>query len=294
LCLVGFLICGFATKVTDTWGKKHRDYNMNNTVDGQVQADGSSDGDLLSANVECNNASASTSDSDGDGFGLGVKYYKTSNGTTDVDFKFKLCGVVEFVESGATPGYQKDEDTFIHHYTISGWGHWKDVSPVAGTFNAYQAASDDRIFSIAFYLTKTNATINGVYIDSNGYKLDLNITNFQYKKTGTELALCAHIDSDQTVTFNTAGNQFEIDGKSGSYKGFMNWITHVDTNNGPVNVITTYNTAKARIYYTVNTTSQPTDIMWDPAVGVQSTSSSGSLLLSFASLLTALLAYLIQ
>jgi len=300
LCLIGLLVGGFSSKSgTDSFKHRHRDYAYNSSVDGQIGADGAStDNDMLSARVECNNASASTSDSDGDGFGLGVKYYQNANnGTADVDFHYKLCGIVEFIESGQTPGYQKKEDEFVKHYTISGWGHWKNVAPSQAAYLAYQAASDDRIFSIAFYLTSTNATVNGVYIDSNGYKLDLNITNFQYKKANSQLALCAHIDADDHVTWNITGNQFEISGKSGQYIGYMNWVDHVDTNNGRVNLITTYNNngSNSRIFYTVNTTTQPTQIMWDPAMGVQSTNSAASLFfVSLTSLFMALLGYLIQ
>jgi len=267
------------TTIVEKLVAKERSYAVNTTAltdagDQKLDLNGeSSDSDKMSISAQCVNTSSSSSSD----FGLSLDYFTNKKNTTaDVSFAFKLCGIVEYFESGATEGYQSGEDTFIQRHFSDSWGHWKDVTPDGADYTKYRAISIDEIFSIAFYYTTTNATLpNGVYIDSNTFKVDINITNFEHWKNGSHMALCAFLDTTAEVmamkneSSSGDADKFSVGG-TGDLQGYLNWVSYVDTEAGEIGVIAAYNSSAGRIYYTLNDTAHHKKIMWDPSIGIES------------------------
>jgi hypothetical protein len=199
---------------------------------------------------------------------------------TSIDVGF--CGIIEFFESGDSAGFDS-KDEVVHKEDTQGFGDFSDVS-TSDDYSKLESTTGDGQFTVTIYISDAGATLdNGMDIKSSEMKFDLKIANHTYTQDGTRLALCMSVS-----TSNTKGVEkylkddvlegFTCDSSNGEAQSYFTWISAVETNTetGSADIVVSVDTDNGNVYFTIDTDEQPTEIVWDPIVGVSGQSISGS------------------
>jgi len=209
---------------------------------------------------------------------------------TEVELKIEIQEIIEFAESGANPGYQPEEDRLVSSYTDIGadWNDWvvdQSCSTNTNAFTAdcyYQlsAETNDTAVRTVAYFTSHTAVVGGVSINSNTCKFDLSI-NYPFQETGTYLAVLIEAISATEVELDDDDDVNPIEGaivasNPGSVlQATFDWEKTVDYtadgSSGTANVIRTPHLHVGSNYYTF-AVAAPTNVYWDPELGVNSAS----------------------
>jgi len=249
----------------------------------------------------------------------------------ETEFRVKFTELVEYLESGATPGFQAGEDTLVQTYTDASWGAWTNdaVSDTAGYFQS-TVATLDGVLGFTVYATGSPVSMANFNITSNKVKFDVNIASFPFQETGSYLALVSKLESDDadaefenhggdenddsddeedsstssTSTVEVWGDDnddeedrtFKVSKATSSISGFFTWVQTVEVvdafgTSRTANVLTTIDTAENNMYFTFNVSS-PQSIFWDPEIGATGTNSASSVCLSSAVMLALAAAFL--
>jgi len=250
----------------------------------------------------------------------------------ETEFRVKFTELVEYLESGATPGFQAGEDTLVQTYTDASWGAWTNdaVSDTAGYFQS-TVATLDGVLGFTVYATGSPVSMANFNITSNKVKFDVNIANFPFQQTGSYLALVSKLESDDadaefenhggdenddsddeeddsstssTSTVEVWGDDnddeedrtFKVSKATSSISGFFTWVQTVE-------VVDAFGTSRtANVLTTIDTAennmyftfnvSSPQSIFWDPEIGITGTNSASSVCLSSAVMLALAAAFL--
>jgi len=213
---------------------------------------------------------------------------------TEVELEIEIQEIIEFTESGANPGYQPDEDTLVSSYTEidADWNDWvvdqscstvqnTNFSSTADCYYQLSAETTDNVVRTVAYFTSHTAVVGGVSINSNTCKFDLSI-NYPFEGQGTYLAVLIEAISATEVELDDDDDVNPIEGaiiasNPGSVlQATFDWektvdYTDADGSSGTANVIRTPHQHVGSNYYTFDVL-KPTNVYWDPELGVNSAS----------------------
>jgi hypothetical protein len=221
---------------------------------------------------------------------MNLKFEYTYDGETDIstNMELRLCGIVEYVESGMTEGFQSAEDMILQKIDSLTWASWEDKTPENEAFYQYEVATTDGTVGMTVYFTDSNATVsNGVEIDANQFKFDLKMKNIAYlgnADAGTgdsKLAVCMKVGAEdlsvRTVEdslpsgMGYAAQRVEVESNSGLTTGYFSWNDYVELGNDTTAAIVTTTDSDGNYWFTIESLEHPSMILWDPALGVQAT-----------------------
>jgi len=222
----------------------------------------------------------------------------------------RIFHVFEFVDNDGNPGFQNGtNDTITGWYDLSSvFLTWNDINitssnvTVNGTdykLFVCSVSTADEVFMIRFIAVGLPATVEGIKIDPNSIKVDIEIKWFGNALfTGATLYSTgpsnnANAQVGITAAFaaaegtlnqnNNGGSGPSLNVTTGEYTGYLSWMPIADITAGAVyaagNVDATIVTQSDSVsgdfnvnwivtlmYFTFNGT-RPTDIVWDPTFG---------------------------
>jgi len=223
----------------------------------------------------------------------------------------RIFHVFEFVNNDGNPGFQNGtNDTVTGWYDLSSvFLTWNDINITSSNITAngtdYKlfictVSTADDVFLIRFVAVGLPATVEGIKIDPNSIKVDIEIkwfgnpsfTGATLWSTGpstdpnaqvgiTAAFAAAEGTLNQNNNNNAAGPSLNV--TTGTYTGYLTWMPTADITAGSVyaagNVDATIVTQSDSVtgdfdinwivtlmYFTFNAT-RPTDVVWDPTFG---------------------------
>jgi len=218
---------------------------------------------------------------DNPGFAVELEYHdsvSTENSTllSQNGFRFQVNRLIEFNESGDTEGFQPDEDMVTMNFTLGEWNTWSVVTE--DSFTMLSINTTDDVVGVEIYFTPTNYSFNGLLITANKMKINMNVYDFPYTTTGSQLAISGKISSLETNSTQTAsvdGSTVTWESSSSIISGRIKWIDEAATESETIDVIVSVQD-DLRFLVTFDTDSQPELIKWDPVLGyIMQTDDSG-------------------
>lgn len=191
------------------------------------------------------------------------------------DIRFNILEVIEFVDTGEA-GYQ-DEDV-VSRYPSDGTWEWKNVVETTdGDKRIFTFTTTDDIFSaIATYTTVEDGNLS-----PDQLKLDFKIDNFPFAEaSGSTLAFHTSAKSKNKIKSKEEGFETQVD-KSVT-QGALTWITTVDVDGETEQIIESVGDDSGdgpEVYFTIEDASSASEILWDPTLGLISTSSTSNIAL---------------
>jgi len=254
---------------------------------------------------------------------MDVQYYTLAAETTnngDVDylaaaafaFGLRFYGIVEFVESGQTPGYQTNQDTTVAYYNFNRYWIWKPlkherITVGTTTVDVFVMETRDGIFRVRLAFAGKPINIGTKSLDPQSFKFDVEIqtidngtTIYNYSNPNSRLALAVVVVAAVARTVRTSGvdnssNSLDLNGNVQT--GSFTWDTQVngtdingkttffDVEHNYENVYTDTNVtldegfSLSRIFFSFDAI-RPQSISWDPEVAVnpdyEETSTTGA------------------
>jgi len=223
----------------------------------------------------------------------------------------RIFHVFEFVDNDGNPGFQNGtNDTVTGWYDLSSvFLSWNDINITSSNITANgtdyklficSVSTSDDVFMIRFVAVGLPATVEGIKIDPNSIKVDIEIkwfgnslfpgatlystgpSNNANAQVGITAAFAA-AEGTLNQNNNNAGSGPSLNVTTGAYTGYLTWMPTADITAGAVyaagNVDATIVTQSDSVsgdfdvnwivtlmYFTFNGT-RPTDIVWDPTFG---------------------------
>jgi hypothetical protein len=278
-----------------------RTYEITTNDDGSVKVEGKNEDDTRTDRLEFGIKFDDGTNSDEDRWMTFTMNYernedgsKTTGDGSTVDegsscaIEVGFCGIVEFKESGDDKGFDS-KDEIVEKSDMPTFNSFEDTSD-SEDYNKLATKSTDGQFEVNVYLANAGATLeSGVEISANEMKFDIKINNKTYSADGTRLAVCMRVSNpkggavnehkdETTDAADAAVNGFTSDSDNGDATSFFTWITVALTNgeSGFADIIASIDADSGNVYFTFDTDEQPTEIYWDPTVGVSGKSVGSS------------------
>jgi hypothetical protein len=229
---------------------------------------------------------------------------------TEVELEIEIQELIEFEESGQNPGFQPTEDTIVSSYieddASSIWNDWnldhscatsvsytstsetatstsETVTGTSASGDCYfqvSASTSDGVLGTVAYFTSQYAVVAGVPINSNTCKFDISI-NYPFVSSTSYLAVLIQAVSETEVDIDDDDNASPNEGAivasnpDSVLVASFDWEKTATSTDGSgslavVDVIRTphQNGTKAN-YYTFDVVN-PTNVYWDPELGISS------------------------
>eukprot|EP00294_Goniomonas_avonlea_P013734 CAMPEP_0114545568 /NCGR_PEP_ID=MMETSP0114-20121206/3474_1 /TAXON_ID=31324 /ORGANISM="Goniomonas sp, Strain m" /LENGTH=348 /DNA_ID=CAMNT_0001730013 /DNA_START=26 /DNA_END=1072 /DNA_ORIENTATION=+ len=207
-------------------------------------------------------------------------YAKSDDAKEGFSYGVRVFSIIEFLESGATAGYQPAEDTLVQRWRPTSWGNFVTSTRWAGELQIDEfTATADNIFLVRGEVVGVPIAANGTRpgLNPNSVKFDFEVNNFPYKNTSSSLALETVIVSKTKVAQGPASkvSAITVTGE-GDVVGEFTWVDHVEISGGRNASVIASQIAKDgddtdgqmfKTYFAFNTTAHPSAILWDPSVG---------------------------
>jgi len=226
---------------------------------------------------------------------LRVHYFQNSNDTTSMqNLHVKLYSILEYVpESTSSIGYTSGA-TLKQEWKPdwTSWGGNRGVGYLQ--FEATANTTSGTLIVRAYIATNdTNVGVNKVALDANHVKFDVEIKNFPYVATsGSYLALKTKIG---TLKGDLSQNKGQKDGSytfttsTSAIQGAFTFQDFVNMTSGTASIVHT--SASPYDYFAVDSSSQPSYVLWDPTIGYEAADSGATAIgLSFVALFAVLVA----
>jgi len=227
----------------------------------------------------------------GELFRVAVDYVDPAiSGSPHMKYIAQMVSIVEYKESGATSGFQSDEDNVVQYYTDAYWSSSWAITAGTGT-QTFELKTNDGLVTLRLTCAEEDTTYNGRSVTSGELLMDIEVYNFGFSSTTSKLALIMQISipsggtgSEWKTYFSaediTAGRIDVIVSDTLDTSGYLSWDNKVDLSNSKTANLLVTSEGGALIYgtyiYAIDTTSQPQYILFDPRIGVGYTSISGS------------------
>ena len=273
--MIFFLLCSFTyftlADVSRTW-------TVNDARDDRLRLRGPADDGTDEIRIR-----TEVSTDNDEAFRYRIDYYPDTVNASGfkTEFTVKVMNPIQFDESGNTPGYQPSEDTLISHQRGTPAPlEWSTSDPGFFTWNT----TFSNALGMRGHLSDNTAQLNAVQsLSANELKFDLWVDSLIWDALASHLAFHLKIEceSDDVPIDQTQSNNFVVGSVLGGPDGFFSWATNVDTFQGPLNsgvavsanLLFTQNGTE--LYYTIDTTSKPPSVMWDPLAGLEIISGAG-------------------
>jgi hypothetical protein len=153
-------------------------------------------------------------------------FTSTTNMTTDFEVKFGFDQIVEYVESGQTPGFQRSQDKVVREFYLNdvirnGTSRWQPITcfnigtdmPVVCNTSLITNDPDDLIQEMTLQATATPVEVqitlpSGVqlvkqYLTPHSLKLSVEVNGIQYTNNSTSIALGTFLIARGMLNENT-------------------------------------------------------------------------------------------
>lgn len=210
---------------------------------------------------------------------------------TELRFRVKIDKLVEFVENGTEPGFQPGEE--IQEVRLGDIG-WKDlVYTTENQVEVITAETMDGVFKLIIRYSPTLINERNFTLTPNSIKFDVLISNFDFQANNSQLAVETKLKTvakleykvqsfEEEQGFSEQEQEMALD--AGEYKGYFSWaeIAIADGNTVAVIPSETFDASDeeddldvgesaSKMYFAFNATT-PSEIVWDPKIGVVSVS----------------------
>jgi hypothetical protein len=198
----------------------------------------------------------------------------------ETEFNLRFFSLFEYEESGATIGFQPDEDTVVSEVTSATWSDWNLQQDCASASAdcVFELSSSSTYMSTTAYFTSAATTLNNRTLTANAIKFDLGLMNYPYSGNNTYLGLGAemYVEVEWDVEEEDTGDEDDdklVLTSGASVGGYFTYVTYVDYTlsdgtTGTTDVITTTPSSGYEFYFAFDV-EQPSTIHWDPELGVE-------------------------
>jgi hypothetical protein len=270
-----------------------QDFLLEIQAQNEQRQDGAETSDQITFSVELINSG--DEDTEGKLLDSEFEYERETEDTeSEVELRLRILRIIEFLESGANPGFQDGEDTIVSSYSDKTWNPFTSVeSDDTEGVREFSAETSDGVFGIRVYVTEsglTEAFTGSQNITANDYKFDAIISGYNFANPGeSRLAIEAIVrqeveneyeddDIDDDDDENEAEVRF-VRSETG-YAARFAWVTTAQVGNNDVNVIATSpssdSTSSQTMYFTFDTTEAFNELVWDPTIGLEGRTADGS------------------
>jgi hypothetical protein len=235
-----------------------------------------------------------------------ASYAKDTDSSSKFRFKWKIRGVVEYVESNSQEGYQEGSDTTGTVWTFRNsdfdWVDLPETTVDGQTVKHFRGRDTNGFFTLTGHISGGAFTNAGQMIAPVSHKFDIALDQangrFTYSLANSRLAIVGwvmsssqfkvkQVDSDGNEATTPSSNAKQIlFGPDASPEAFFSWATSVSANT--TSGIASYNIIAAPLRDDLNETKENSDdsnkktshafdvvrpraIFWDPMVGLSST-----------------------
>jgi predicted transcriptional regulator len=135
-----------------------------------------------------------------DGLAIKVEYKRDStNSDLDVEFKIIFTTLIEFVDENNDTVYSPGEDTLLQHITLSSFRiiSYSRIQITTTTFLHYfQIVTSDNVLVFHIYFAEEFHLYNGVLLMPTQSKIDIELSNFAYTHSQSQLGLLLNMESE--------------------------------------------------------------------------------------------------
>jgi hypothetical protein len=232
-------------------------------------------------------------------------YAKDTDSSSKFRFKWKIRGVVEYVEANSQEGYQEGSDTTGTVWTFKNadfdWVDLPETTVDGQTVKHFRGRDKDGFFTLTGHISGGAFTSSGQTITPVSHKFDLAIDQangkFSYTLANSKLAIVGWVmsssqfkvkevdSSGNDVTAPSSNAKQILFGPDASPEAFFSWATTVNANT--TSGVAAYNIIAAPLRDDLNETKENNDdsnkktshafdvvrpraIFWDPMVGLSS------------------------
>jgi hypothetical protein len=175
-----------------------------------------------------------------DGIELKLEYKnETEAEEAELEFKVNFYELIEYVDENADGVYNASADTLVKSVLLN---DFKPIDYSTGTnaegttVHTITISTTDDVFICQIYAVGEFATIDGVLVTPTEIKIDLEIHNFNYDNTDSDLALNIRVEStgEHKMVEETEGEKegyatdesgFEV--TMGDFSGYFSWTENV-------------------------------------------------------------------
>ncbi|MHA2250176.1 MAG: hypothetical protein ACXAD7_07430 [Candidatus Kariarchaeaceae archaeon] len=221
--------------------------------------------------------------------------YKTESDATETAMKYRVEfeSLYEYLENSSLDlGYQESEQVSEYKFEDQ---DWNDLSQNLELINGeeiytFTASTADGVFQLVMKISAAIFTLeNNATLTPNSLKIDVEINNFPYTQEGTSLALETKIKTksefkaesetdEEDIGF--ASNESQIGLSANGTKGFFSWAEIALSDGLEIDVLASSlvdeveedddlseSESSKKMYFSFISTNA-TNIIWDPKVGV--------------------------
>jgi hypothetical protein len=216
---------------------------------------------------------------------------KAGSNETELEYRVKFDEIVEFIDEGA-PGYQNESLLTRYEIGKSGWELIEFSNNLTSGLITIKATTSDGVFTLIMRLANNFMQEDNVTLSPNSLKIDVLINDFDFNSTVSKLAVKAILKTEFEVEVDDvsedelegiASDETEVGVSSATASGYFSWSDLAMVDGQLINVISSSlsdssdeeGEVSSKMYYTFNTTA-PTNILWDPKVGVISQAAKSS------------------
>ena len=207
--------------------------------------------------------------------------FENSNAEAETEITLKVFNPIQYQESGATPGFQPLEDVIVD----SAAGVWSGFVKADGLPVSWTAENTNKL-SMKFYLPSAPTTLitnmTTLQLDANQIKFDTWAENLVWSANATHFAFRVRVETEMDDDIedgeldddNLDAPQMNIPAAApGVASSFFQFDRFVFTYAGdlaspPTKTPLLVTRDGQDVYLTVDTTSKPQSVLWDPILGV--------------------------
>ncbi len=217
---------------------------------------------------------------------------ETTKSKESARFRTKIKKIIEFIPSNPALGYQKDLDVVLSEYPDGLWD-WENIveNKTSDTLSSYTLTTEDGVVSVVAHVVSETTESGDVVYSPDSFKFDLDVENYPYVGEGNStLAFAVWLDSDtkmkkkELVEVEDGDEGLDVDFEDGEAGGKFTWVNTVKIKNGVDQLDTGIvmsseedGDKSKKYFFSLTQLTNTSSVFWDPSLGVDTTSSAGSL-----------------
>ncbi|MHA1228551.1 MAG: hypothetical protein ACTSPV_17620 [Candidatus Hodarchaeales archaeon] len=163
----------------------------------------------------------------------------------DLEFKVRLYGLIEYVDSNSDGIYNESDDQIVQEMKFESMEflpieYTEQKTGTNTTIYIFNTTTTDGVFNVIFYVVGEFALIDGMLNTPTEIKIDIGIHNFPYKNDSSALALQIKLESkteyeeeneSEDEKKGYASDESAVETTINNFTGFFSWSNQVLVDN---------------------------------------------------------------